>query len=611
MNTNTDTKQSGWHGSYLLVDVSTRQVLRHAIPPQVLRQFIGGSGIAAWLLHQWTDGLPGYDPLGPAAPLVFSFSPLVGSPLTTSAKFAVASRSPLTGCLNDSLSSSRFAISGKKNGVDAIVMTGQADSWLTVVIDDGAVQFVSAEELQGRSAAESTAALQSSLGPDFDVAAIGVAGEQQVWFATISHDRRHAGRGGSGAVLGSKKIKAICVRGTKRVSFAEPETLVAYSREVSRASLTEATAKYRETGTIINLVTFNRLGTLPTRNFQDTRFEGSGQLSPAGLQGSGQRIRQSCAACTIGCEHVFVSEDGQQRVRMEYESLYAFGPMCGISQPEIVTQAVAICDELGMDTISAGATIAFAMECTEAGLLPDSELRFGNGPAMLQCLRQIGERRGLGDLLAHGSRFAAREIGQGSAAWAPHVKGLEIPGYDPRSLQLMALGFAVGTRGADHNRSGAYEADFSADADRFQPSDADVSLAVQSENESALMDSLILCRFLRGVFDRRVQAMAEMLQLTTGCDYTEDELREAAARIVDVRKMFNIRHGWQPADDSLPPRMLDRAVSSGNRTDVMLTTERLQQLVKVYNRCRGWTDDGFLTRERHAVRRYELGLQER
>jgi aldehyde:ferredoxin oxidoreductase len=600
----------GWHGCYLRIDVGQRRSEIILIPDSVLRLFVGGSGLATWILHQETDDHTGYDPLGPTAPLIFCFSPLVGSPLTTSAKFAVVSRSPLTGCLNDSLSSSRFAISGKKAGVDAIVLTGTADAWVSVFVDDGAVQIHDAAALIGKSSAETADALRAERGPDFDVASIGVAGENLVWYATISHDRRHAGRGGSGAVLGSKRVKALCVRGTRRVAFADSDGLIQLSRQLSRSSLSEATAKYRESGTIINLVTFNRLGTLPTRNFRETRFEGAGQLTADALQGEGRRVRTSCAACTIGCEHVFLPADstGDSGVRMEYESLFALGPMCGVSDPKIVLQAVQLCDRLGMDTISAGATVAFAMECAESGRLPKHALRFGDGAALLQCLRQIGSREAIGDLLANGSRFAAGQIGQGSAALAPHVKGLEIPGYDPRSLQLMALGFAVGTRGADHNRSGAYEADFSAKADRFHATVKDVILAVDSEDESALMDSLILCRFLRGIFDNRVDAMAQMLRLTTGCDYSQEELRLAARRIVDAKKLFNIRHGWKPADDTLPARLLDRVVESGSRSDVMLTTDQLGQLIRTYNGHRGWTPDGYLPDALAVARREEMRL---
>jgi len=598
----------GWHGKYLRIDVRSGCCDYVPIPADVLRRFVGGSGLATWILHRETGCGTAYDALSPDAPLVFSFSPLVGSPLTTSAKFAVASRSPLTGCLNDSLSSSRFAISGKKNGVDALVLTGQAEHWTSVVIDDGVVSFLDASDLLGRSSADAAAHLRSELGADYDTAAIGVAGENLVWFATISHDNRHAGRGGSGAVMGSKRIKALCVRGSQRTRFAEPDRLIALSREVSERSLTEATAKYRETGTLVNLVTFNRLGTLPTRNFQETRFEGSEALSGSALQGTGERLRASCAACTIGCEHIFVPKSGSGGVRMEYESLYAFGPMCGISEPDGVLKAAKLCDEYGMDTISAGATIAFAMECAERELIDAEDLRFGSSEALQKYLTAIASRQGIGDLLAYGSRTAAREIGQGSQEFAPHVKGLEIPGYDPRSLQLMALGFAVGTRGADHNRSGAYEADFSPQTNRFDATAADVPLAVQSENESALMDSLILCRFLRGIFDDRVSAMAEMLRLVTGCDYESDELIGVAERIVDARKMFNISQGWMPSDDGLPQRLLDRSVSSGSRNDVMLTSARLAELIRVYNMERGWEEDGFLPASLWRQRQQEMEL---
>jgi aldehyde:ferredoxin oxidoreductase len=593
----------GYHGRYLRINVSSGRAESIPLSEDVLRRFIGGVGLGSWLLHR--EAPAGIDPLDPRAPLIFAFSALVGTPLTTSAKFAIVATSPLTNRLNDALSSSHFALSGKRTGADALVLVGRAHKPSIVVIDDGHVRVESAADVWGLPTDEATARLTERFGPDFHSAVIGPAGERLVKFATLSHDNRHAGRGGLGAVLGSKDVKAVLVRGSQRTPVAQPDRVVAAARELSRRSFGPATAKYRELGTVSNLLTFNRLNALPTRNFQAGTFEGADAISGEALNEGRRVARSSCAACTIGCEHIYAAHGGQH-VRLEYESLFALGPLCGVSDPDIVLEAARRCDRLGMDTISAGATAAFAMECAEKGLLDAPGLRFGNGRALLDVLDRIGTRDGIGDLLAEGTRAAAHRIGGDAPAFAPHVKGLEIPGYEPRALQTMALGFAVGSRGADHNRSGAYEADFSAKADRLRGSADSARLAVETEDRAALIDSLILCKFLRGVFTDLFAESAELLGLVTGWDVTGAELHRTAERIVIAKKLFNVREGWTPAEDTLPKRMLSENLPAGLGPGARLPAGRLQDMVAAYYRDRGWTSDGLVPESLVA----DLGLDE-
>jgi len=574
----------GYHGCYLRIDLSTGRAERVPLGETLLRQYIGGSGLGTRLLLD--EGGATTDPLSPEAPLVFAFSPLVGTPLTTSAKFAVVSRSPLTERINDALAGSGFALAGKRCGCDAIVIVGHASRLSVIVIDDGEVRFESAEDLRGDSCPVTEEKVRARLGADFRIASIGPAGERGVRYATISHDRRHAGRGGSGAVLGSKNIKAVAVRGTHRCEWADPEALVDVSRDLSKRSFGPATAKYRELGTATNLLTLNRFGALPTRNFQRGTFEQAASLSPAELSARYPRARASCVACTIGCEHLYELESAG--VRLEYESLFALGSLCGVGDGGAVLRASQRCDELGIDTISTGGTIAFAMECVERGLLDEAWLTFGSGEAVLKAIDLIGRREGIGQLLAEGSRRAALAIGHGSIAFAPQVKGLEIPGYEPRALQTMALGFAVGARGADHNRSGAYEVDFSDKVDRRHATIDSVRHAIETEDRSALMDSLILCKFLRGVFEDFHGEAAGMLAKVTGWDVTAGELRATAQRIVAAKREFNLLAGWTPEEDTIPARFLD-APLPGDPAAV-LTRDRLQELVAEYYRQRGWTN---------------------
>jgi aldehyde:ferredoxin oxidoreductase len=612
----------GYHGAFLRIDVSPKRgsakAERVPLDETILRQFLGGSGLGVRLLLD--EGAAHVDPLAPEAPLVFAFSPLVGSPLTTSAKFAVVSKSPLTERINDSLASSGFAVAGKRLGCDALMIVGRAPELSVLVIEhDGSdeqarVRLISAAKYRGASCQDTEAGIRADLGADYRVASIGPAGEHRVRYATISHDGRHAGRGGSGAVLGAKNIKAIAVRGKQRVEWAHPQDLTALSRDLSKRSFGPATAKYRELGTATNLLTFNRFNALPTRNFQSGTFEEAANLSPEQLSVTRTKTRESCVTCTIGCEHIYsvapttpvgadlkvgpyesdkkpvgadlqVGLSEERGVRVEYESLFALGSLCGIGDANVVLRASQRCDELGLDTISAGGTIAFAMECVDRGWLDEPWLRFGSGDALLRALELIGARDGLGDLLAEGSRRAAHIIGHNSITIAPQVKGLEIPGYEPRALQTMALGFAVGTRGADHNRSGAYEVDFSDKVDRRNITLDAVRYAIETEDKAALMDSLIVCKFLRGIFEDFYGEAAGMLRAVTGWEATGDELRETARRIVAAKRRFNLLAGWTPEEDTLPERFLSTPLPDDPAAS--LSRNRLNELVSEYHRQRG------------------------
>ncbi len=574
----------GYFGQALIVDVTdgTRRVL--PIPPQVLREHLGGAGLGAWLL---TELAPvGVDPLGADAPLCFVFSPLVGTPLTTSAKFAVVAKSPLTGMLTDALASSHFALAGKLTGHDAIVLVGRAEQPSVLFVQDADVHLEAAGELWGQPAAEAEAAVRARSGHRWQVAAIGTAGERGVAYATISHDGRHAGRGGLGAVMGSKQLKALAVRGSHKVAPADPAGVLAAAKDLRERSLGRATAKYRELGTMGNVLALNALSTLPTRNFQQAVFEGAQQLGAEELAQARGVTRSSCASCSIGCEHLYQGAGGK-KVRMEHQSVSSLGSMCGVSDPDAVLAASARCDELGIDTISTGGTIAWAMECVERGLIDAPWLSFGDGGALLRAIEQIGDGTGLGPLLARGSRAAAAEVGQGSLEFAPQVKGLELPGYEPRTMQAMALGMAVNARGADHNRSGAYEADLSGDLDRLAGGQAHVTGAIESEDRAAVMDSMILCSFLRKVFDDPWVEWAALLSLVTGWDLTADELRATAQRIVLAKRAYNLREGWAPEDDWLPERFLTTTLTVGSGRTAALSPERLRAMVQGYWAARG------------------------
>ncbi len=584
----------GYFGRALVVDVSDGAAERLELPEPVLRGCLGGAGLGAWLMHLLAPA--GVDPLAPEAPLAFVFSPLVGTPLTTSAKFAVVAKSPLTGRLNDALASSHFAIAGKLTGNDALVLRGACAEPSVLLVDGDGARLEPAAELWGLPAAEAERRLRERHGAGWRVAAIGPAGERVVRYATVSHDGRHAGRGGLGAVLGSKRIKALAVRhGGERPPLADAAGVRAAARALRERSFGPATAKYRELGTLANLLAFNEIAALPSRNFQAVGFEGAAGLAAEHLHELRGVARTSCASCTIGCEHIY-AQGGGGGVRVEYENVFALGPLCGVSDPDAVLAASARCDELGLDTISAGGTIAWAMECAERGLIDVPWLRFGDASALLRALDEIAAGdTPLGRLLAQGSRAAAAQVGQGSEAFAAHVKGLELPGYEPRTLQAMALGLAVNARGADHNRSGAYEADLGGELDRFAGGAGHAAAAIESEDRAAIMDSLILCKFLRGVFEDPFAEWAELLAAVTGWDVDGEELRRTARRIVIAKRLFNLREGWTPAEDWLPARFLEEGLEleSGRRAE--LTPARLRAMIGAYYAGRGLDPEGLPT----------------
>lgn len=397
-------------------------------------------------------------------------------------------------------------------------------------------------------------------------------------------------------MMGSKWCKAILVRAGTKVASADPRAVLDAAKDLRSRSFGNATAKYRELGTMANLLAFNAISTLPTRNFTASTFEQAPALAAEEIADLRHLARNSCASCSIGCEHIYRGPGGKQ-ARMEYENVFALGPLCGVSDPDAVIAASSRCDELGLDTISTGGTIAWAMECVEKGLIEAPWLRFGDGDALLRAIEEIGAREGLGDLLADGSRAASTRVGNDSDKFAAHVKGLELPGYEPRTLQAMALGLAVNARGADHNRSGAYEADLSGAHDRLQGGEPHVAGAIETENRAAIIDSLILCKFLRGVFEDPFPEWAKLLETVTGWDVDADELATTARRIVLAKRLFNLREGWKREEDWLPDRFLSESLELESGRTATLTASRLETMISSYYRERGLAETGVPSQE--------------
>jgi aldehyde:ferredoxin oxidoreductase len=579
----------------LEVDLSTQRTRRFALDDGVFRETLGGVGLAVWLMERYVERSGPVDPLGPDNPLVFAAGPFASTPVPAANKHALATVSPLTGFLNEGLSSSHWSAVLRRCGLAALVVTGCAPDWSVLIVDDAEVRIEAAGPILGKSPRETTKALRERLRDrTLRVCAIGVAGERGVRFASVENDGRQAGRGGSGAVMGAKRLKAIALRGHGDVGVADRERTARIAGALRERATGPATAKYRVLGTGANLRVLQRMGQLPTRNFRDAVFEGAERVTPEVARESRAtfvELRAGCAGCPVQCEHMYVRKGRERRsaAASEYESVWAFGPNCGIDDLDAVLDAIALCDEYGLDTISTGATIAFAMEAAEEGLLPADAfgvpLAFGSAAVLRPAIEAIVAGTGAGALLRDGVRAAAARLGPDAERFAMHAKGLELPGYEPRALPTYALSLAVCTRGACHNRAASYDADLrSPEAD---VGDEERALAaIAAEDDAILWDSLVLCKFVRGCFVDFAAEGAALWSAVSGLEADGAELRARAASIWARKRRVNELLGWRPKDDSLPPRLFE-PLRGGPHAGRRVDPERLAVLQQVYEVARG------------------------
>jgi aldehyde:ferredoxin oxidoreductase len=406
--------------------------------------------------------------------------------------------------------------------------------------------------------------------------------------------------------MGSKKLKAIALRGTRPIKVCNLEEVERISVDIIHNAEGPATEKYRVLGTPANILVLNRLSALPTRNFQQSSFEKAESVSGENLAEHYLAKVRACATCPVACGHIYTVAEGAYsgtQWELDYESLFALGPLCGVDHIPGILKAAELCDYYGIDTISTGSCIAWAMECFEKGLLTreDTEgidLTFGNHAALVEVIQKIGDRIGIGSLLADGVNIASSKLGRNSEHWAMHSKGLEFPGYDPRAMKTSALGFAVGLRGACHNRSPAYEVDMSGEVDRFKGELGRGSKVKEKEDFAAVLDSLIICKFIRRCFSDFYTEAAYLYTQATGLDLTPSELKAVGERINNVKKAFNIREGWKPGDDWLPPRLFSDPITEGEGKGTVLTEEELRLMIDDYYHARGWTAEGLIPEEK-------------
>jgi len=592
----------GYSGKMLEINLTTSKVKNFFPNEKRLRTFIGGKGLGARILVDELE--PGADPLGPENPLLFATGPLTGTRAPTSGRFCVVTKSPATGLFLDSQVGGWFGPEMKFAGYDLIIIKGKASKPVYLLIENDKVTIEDASELMGKGIFETEETLKKRH-PGVRVGSIGPAGEHLVKFACIGFDLyRQAGRGGAGAVMGAKGLKAIAIKGDMEVRYADErrfETLVKEAHQVVRNNDTIALrTKY---GTPLWVNPMNEAGLLPTKNFSKGSFQKAEEISGETMK---ERIwvkNKACFGCPIACGKLTEVKEGKYKGAIvegpEYETLALMGSNCEIDSVEAIAMMNMICDDLGLDTISTGNVLAFAMECHERGIIKE-DLEFGHADAAIEMIKKIAYRKELGDLLAEGVKKSSQEIGKGSEKFAMHVKGLEVPGYDPRGAWGMALAYATSDRGACHQRAWTVSEEIAGKLGVPHSTRGRAKLVKEKQDERSCCFSLVICDF--APFDGEL--VVQMLNAATGFDFTVDEYLKTGERIWNLTRMFNVREGVTRKDDILPPRFLEEKLDKMD--EKVITSENLDIMLNEYYQLRGWNDDGIPTKEKLE----ELGLDE-
>jgi aldehyde:ferredoxin oxidoreductase len=606
----------GWTGNILRVDLSGQKVSEEKLDPTVARDYLGGRGLGIYYLSKELD--PNCAPLSPENILVLATGPLTGTKAPTAARAMVTTKSPLTGALTCSNTGGYFPAELKKAGIDLIIFQGRAPEPVYLWIDNGRAELRPAAHIWGKTTHETDAALRAETHPKVRIASIGPAGEKQVLFAAIMNEKdRAAGRAGVGAVMGSKNLKAIVVKGDKAVPLKDKAAFKAANnryRKKFKDSLEGGKSGLNLYGTAATISGTQATGCLPTRNCQQGTFENWEAIG-------GQRLSQdfllhpkACYSCPIGCGRVTRVDDPKfqgQGEGPEYETIYSMGSMCGIDNLAALTKANYLCNELGMDTITMGATLACAMEMSERGYLPETDvgrpLRFGDAHALVELTRQTANREGFGDQLAQGSLRLATRYGHPELAMVS--KGLEFAGYDPRGEQGMGLAYATSPIGASHMRGDpAYIEILGVPMSIDPKSWDDKALLVKNwQDVFTVIDAAGLCVFfsVRNLCtptrDIRPEGIRELLNAATGTTYTIEELVKVGERIFNAERLFLAKAGFSRKDDSLPIRILKEPLPDGPAKGMVC---HLEEMLTDYYTLRGWSQDGIPLQKK--IR--ELGL---
>ena len=595
---------NAYAGRTVRVDLSRGRITKETIDLRLARAFVGGRGLGTKILYDEID--PKVDPLATANKLILAAGPLTGTSAPSGSRWMAITKGALTGAVASSNAGGDFGPELKYAGYDMIIVEGIAKHPAMLVIDDDSVELRSAHKLWGKNVHVTEDLLHEQLGRDFKCVSIGPAGERLVRFASIMNDKnRAAGRSGVGAVMGSKKLKAIAVRGSGGVTAADPKRFRAVCLDALK-KLEAGTVGLRRYGTASLVNVINERGVLPTRNFQSGQFEGAEAISGEAIA---ERIlirNRACFGCPIACGRVTAVKNGKYAGSgegPEYESIWALGADVGVDNLAAATKANYICNELGMDPITAGATVACAMELYEKGAITEKQagrkLSFGNADALVDLMTKIGYRRGFGNVLAEGSARVARKFGKPELFMG--AKKQEFPAYDARGAVGMGLQYATSNRGGCHVRGYMVARELLDGAQKMNPftprGKAAATIAVQ--DLTAALDSSGICLFT--TFAIGAPELLAMLTAATGFDYDLDEMQRAGERIWNLERLFNQRAGLSRKDDTLPKRLLAEPMPAGPAKGM---TVPLDKMLPEYYRLRGWDANGKPTRRKLA----SLGL---
>jgi len=600
----------GYMGKFLRVNLTDGTIKEEKISDEVLKMFIGGRGLGVKILYD--ELKPGVDPLSPENKIVILTGPLTGTAAPSSGRWCSVTKSPLTGTIHDSHSGGYFGPELKFAGFDGIIIEGVSEKPVYLWIHDGEAELRDASHLWGKDTHDTTDMICKELGDEkIKVACIGPAGENLVKIAGIINDKhRAAGRGGHGAVFGSKKLKAIAVRGTQRVPITSEEAFREAARraldKIKESAVTSQSLPAYGTAVLVNII--NEQGLFPTRNFQTGVFPTATRISGETMAETILVKKKPCWGCPIACGRVTkvppwspYSGEGEGP---EYETIWAFGAQCGVDNLEAIAKANYLCNELGLDTISMGHVIGTAMELYEKGYIKPEQtrgvdLKFGNVEAVVELTWRTAYRSGLGDDLAEGSKRLAEKYG--APELSMDVKGQELPAYDPRGAQGHGLGYATSNRGGCHLRAYMISAEILGIPEKLDPltTEGKAKWVITFQDLFATCDSLVLCKFVTFAFG--AEEFADMLSAATGWNLTADDVMKIGERIYNLERAFNIREGFKGREeDTLPKRLLEEPMPEGPVKGYVV---KLNEMLDEYYSLRGWKD-GVPTKDKLR----ELGL---
>ena len=606
---------NGWHGKILRVNLTTKQTSVETIDPKTAKDFIGGRGWAIKYLYNEMD--PTVDPLSPENILIFATGPLTSTPAPTGNRYMVVTKSPLTGALANSNSGGVFPTEMKRTGFDMFIIEGKAESPVYLWVHEDQIELRDATHLWGKDVHQTDDLLLGETDPKAHVACIGPAGERLVKIASIMNDKhRAAGRSGVGAVMGSKNLKAVVVRGDKEPNLAEPEKMKKLGMQIQRQVGGDAKkgSALRVYGTAYVPQVTNALGIFPSYNFRTGVFPGVDNIDGPTLTENYLVRPKPCYKCPLACGRDTEVNEPPYEGRgegPEYETIMAVGSSCGVDNMAAVTKANYVCNELGLDTISAGMTISCAMEMFDDGILTEADtgtpLRFGDADTMIEMIRKTAYREGFGDQLAEGSYALAASYGH--PEYSITAKKLEFPGYDPRGAKGMGLLYATSNIGASHMAGDvAYSEVFGVpEKTDGLATEGKPALVKRFEDIFTVIDSTGLCVFvtLRYMFSASLDLLPDpilsVINYTTGADYDDDSLFEAAERVYNLERLFLLKAGFTSADDTLPRRMLEEPMPEGPAKGQVV---ELDVMLPEFYQLRGWDKDGVPTEEKLAA----LGL---